>query len=205
MWVMDPTSALAPNEARVLEALLRIDVPVTGRAVARITGLSQSTAQRALTKLRQAGLAVAESAPPSLLFRANPDHLAMPALLTLLRLDDQLRARIAEHVAEWRPPPVSVVVYGSVARGRATAGSDVDLLVVRPDTIRPDQANWQRQVADLADRVQRWTGRRASIVDLARHEAAQGLADREQFLVEADRDGWLVAGDALRELAWGRT
>jgi predicted nucleotidyltransferase len=194
------SSVLAPNEARVLSALLRVDAPLTGRAVARITGLTQSTAQRVLIRLREAGLVLAEPAPPSLLYRANPDHLAMPAMVSLLGLADELRARLAECVAGWRLAPESVVVYGSVARQETTSASDMDVLVVRPDTAEPDDATWQGQVADLADHIRRWTGRRASLIDMSRHELVQGLADGEPFLVAADADGWLIAGRPLREL-----
>ena len=91
--------------------------------MARITGLTQSTAQRTLTRLREGGLVLAESAPPSLLYRANPDHLAMPAMISLLGLDDELRARVADRVAAWGLPPLSLVVYGSVTRGEATSAS----------------------------------------------------------------------------------
>jgi predicted nucleotidyltransferase len=198
-------AALDPSEARVLAALLRVDTPLSGRAIARVTGLTQSSAQRTLTRLRASGLVVAEPAPPSLLYRANPDHLALPALLDLLRLDDELRARMAAHVAGWQAPAAAVVVYGSVARGDAVAGSDLDVLVVRPDTTEPDDSTWQQQLADLADRLQRWTGRRTSVVEMSQHEAARGLADREQFLVEAERDGWQIAGRTLAQLAESRT
>jgi predicted nucleotidyltransferase len=191
---------LAPNEVRVLRALLRVETPLTGRAVARITGLTQSTAQRTLTRLREGGLVLAESAPPSLLYRANPDHLAMPAMISLLGLDDELRARVADGVAAWPLQPASLVVYGSVARKETTSASDLDVLVVRPDTTEPDDATWQGQVADLADRLRRWTGRRTSLIDMSQHELVQGLADREPFLVAADRDGWLIAGRPLGEL-----
>lgn len=191
---------LAPNEVRVLRALLRVDTPLTGRAVARVTGLTQSTAQRALTRLREVGLVLAESAPPSLLYRANPDHLAMPAMISLLGLDDELRARVADGVAAWPLQPASLVVYGSVARKETTSASDLDVLVVRPDATEPDDATWQGQVADLADRLRRWTGRRTSLIDMSQHELVQGLADREPFLVAANRDGWLIAGRPLGEL-----
>lgn len=186
---------------RVLAALLRVETSVTGRAVARITGLTQSTAQRALARLREAGLVVAEPVPPALLYRANRDHLAMPALLSLLRLDNELRMRMAKNVAEWQLPPASMIVYGSLARGEATAESDLDVLVVRPDTIDDaDDATWQPQLTELADCLQRWTGRRASILDMSQREAIDGLAGREPFLLHADRDGWLIAGRALGEL-----
>ncbi len=196
---------LSRHEERILRALLRLETPLTGRAIARTAGLSQATAQRALTRLRESGLVVADQAPPSLLYRANAEHLAIPALLALLRLDEQLRARLGEHVAGWQVPPVSVVVYGSVPRRQATVASDLDVLVVRPGAIAPDAETWQQQLSDLADRVRVWTGRRASIIEMSVDEAAEGMTDREPFLVEAARDGWLIGGQALNELAGQRT
>ncbi len=196
---------LSRHEERILRSLLRVEAPLSGRAIARTTGLSQATAQRALTRLRESGLVLADQAPPSLLYRANAEHLAIPALLALLRLDEQLHARLGEHVAGWPVQPVSVVVHGSVPRRQATVASDLDVLVVRPEAIAPDAETWQQQLSDLADRVRVWTGRRASIVEMSVDEAAEGMADREPFLVEAARDGWLIAGQALSELAGQRT
>ncbi len=192
--------SLTPTEARVLTALLRVDAPLTGRAIARVAGLTQPTAQRTLMRLRKAGLVIAAPSPPSLLYRPNSEHLAMPALLALLHLDDELRARMAKHVAGWHLPPASVVIFGSIARGEAMAGSDLDVLVVRRDTIEPDESVWQNQLSDLAERLRGWTGRRASTIDMSRHEVTDGLAHREPFLVEVERDGHLIAGQALREL-----
>jgi predicted nucleotidyltransferase/biotin operon repressor len=191
---------LAPTEARVLEALLRARGQISGRALGRITGLTQSSVQRALVKLRSAGLILAESAPPAHLYRANPEHLAMPALTALLHLDEQLRFRMGEQIAGWAVPPLSVVVFGSVARREAKPGSDLDVLVVRPDAVAPDDADWEHQVAELADRLQAWTGRPASVMDLDRSELADGLANSEPFLVAAEREGWLIAGRALGHL-----
>src|SRR5262249_33599016 len=115
-------------------------------------------------------------------------------------LEEQLRARFAELVAGWERRPESMVVYGSVARGQATPASDVDVLAVRPEGIDPDEETWQGQLAELSDRVLRWTGRRASVVAMSAAEAREGLSAREPYLVEADRDGWLIAGRALHEL-----
>jgi predicted nucleotidyltransferase len=202
---MDAGLQLTSTEAQVLVALLRMDTPLSGRAIARITGLTQATARRALVRLREVGLVAAEAVPPALLYRANHDHLAMPALLALLRLGSELRARVAEQVGGWRVPPMSALIYGSFARGELATHSDVDVLVVRPDTVRPDDTMWQGQIADLADRIQRWTGRRANVIDMDIREAVRGLSDREPFLVEVDKHGWLIAGRTISELAEGRT
>lgn len=198
---MAALATLDPHGLRMLRVLLGGGPPMTGRALARVTGLSQSTAQRGLARLRQAGLVVVEHAPPALIYRANTEHLAMPALAALVRLEEQLRARFAEQVAGWKRQPESLLVFGSVARGQATPASDVDILVVRPQDTEPDEETWQGQLADLADRTLRWTGRRASVIELSAAEARDGLAEREPYLVEADREGWLIAGRALQDLA----
>lgn len=194
-------SALIPEADRqVLLALLRTDAAVSGRALARMTGLSQPTAQRALVRLREQGLLMAESAPPALLYRANQDHLAMPALVDLLNLNERLRERAAEEVARWKVPPVSLVLYGSTARGAPGPGSDVDVLVVRADDLEPDDPTWARQVSALSEALFRWTGRRASVVELSAGEVVRGLRGRESFIVAAADEGIVISGESLRAL-----
>src|ERR1700730_18610831 len=82
-------------------------------------------------------------------------------------------------------------------RPRHTRGS--------PDTAEPDDAVWQIQLAALVDHVQRWSGRRASVIEMSRGEVNHGLTIREPFLVEAAREGWVVAGKPLPELAGSGT
>jgi predicted nucleotidyltransferase len=118
----------------------------------------------------------------------------------MARLDDELRDRLRQVIAEWSVVPESVVLYGSVARGEPAQRSDVDVLAVRPNDLEPDQATWQRQLAELGELVRRWTGRRASVVDMSGTEAAHGLAAGEPFLTDADRDGWLLGGRPLGEV-----
>jgi predicted nucleotidyltransferase len=200
---MNAPTALSAPELQVLRALIRGGPAISGRAVARIAGLPTTTARRALAHLAESGLVLTEHVPPAIVYRANRDHLAMPALLSLTELDDQLRTRLAEQIAGWQVRPEALVVFGSIARGEASSGSDVDLLAIRPEGVDPDHRLWQEQLADLADRVGRWTGRPASVIEMNRGEARQGMADGEAFLLEADRDGWLIAGTALRNLAAG--
>jgi predicted nucleotidyltransferase len=102
-------SLLTAPERKLLIALLRTDAAVSGRALARMTELSQPTAQRALVRLRESGLVVTEDAPPALLYRANREHVAMPAVRDLLDLADRLRQRAGQELAAWAIPPVSAV------------------------------------------------------------------------------------------------
>lgn len=187
-------------ERDVLRALLRTDAGLSGRALARVTGLTQSSAQRALVRLRERGLVLADEAPPALLYRVNRDHVAIPALLELLSLPERIRERAAELIRPWKVQPVSAVLYGSVARRHAGPGSDVDMLVVRPSQTRPDDPVWEDQVAALSDALRRWTGLTPSVLELTPAQVRRGLAGREPYLVDAADGGLLVIGRTLRDI-----
>jgi predicted nucleotidyltransferase len=192
------------TQRKLFAVLMRSDVALSGRALGRMTGLSQSTAQRGLVQLRDRGLVLSENAPPSLLYRLNRDHLALPALTELLNLREQLRERAAAHLAKWALPAAAAVLYGSVARDEAMAGSDVDLLLVRPPRLRPDEPEWEPQVADLSVWLTRWTGRPASIIEMTAAEIRQGLSAGEPYLVAAAAEGVLLIGRPLSAFG-GRT
>lgn len=178
----------------MLLVLLRSDVAVSGRALARMSGLPQSTAQRALVRLRDRGLVLAPEAPPSLLYRANRDHLPMPAIVELLTLRERLHERAIGEVDSWTVAPTAAVLYGSVARGDAHQKSDVDVLLVRPPRLRPDEPIWEAQVVRFGELLTQWTGRPASVIELTSTQARQGLAAREPYLVAAAAEGLLLRG-----------
>lgn len=191
---------VSEKEALVLDALLRADAPVSGRALSRITGLSQSSAQRAVARLRQTGLVETLSVPPALLYRPNLDHLAMPLVREMLNLDRVLRDRLADLVSTWKVKAENVTVYGSVARGEPTDVSDIDVLVIRRFGVRVDDPVWQEQIASMGSMLQRWTGRRASVIEVSSIDARHGLSSGEKYLCEAARDGWTVSGRPLAVL-----
>jgi predicted nucleotidyltransferase len=127
----------------------------------------------------------------------------MPGIRALTQVEEELRSRVADEVAGWKAPAVSLIVYGSLARGESKPGSDVDLLAIRPDETDPDEPSWESQLAELAEHIRQWTGRSASVVEMSRSEAVDGLAGKEPFLLSADRDGWVIAGQTLRGLVAG--
>ena len=84
--------------------------------------------------------------------------------------------------SEW-PPTKLVAVYGSVARGSAEEGSDIDLLHVVPDSVALE--------AELSERYDALTN--DSIVDPSLEYGPQRIVSREWF-TEAEFDAGLNAG-----------
>jgi predicted nucleotidyltransferase len=96
----------------------------------------------------------------------------------LLRDLDELRRRLAPHVARAR----RVIAFGSVARGEADAGSDLDLIVVA-DTSRP----FFERFKDFAGLYDVWP--RLDLLVYTPAELERMVDEGNPFVLEALREG----------------
>ncbi|WP_162606170.1 nucleotidyltransferase domain-containing protein [Jiangella asiatica] len=144
-----------------------------------------------------------QEATPSLLYTLNRDHVAAPAVLALADIRSEFIRRIRDHVRTWELRPVSVAVFGSMARGDGDVESDVDVFVVRPDQVDGEDVTWRKQVSDLSDAIARWSGNRASMIEVSVREA-RGMQDRlEPVVDELARDAVHIAGRPVADLLGG--
>lgn len=129
----------------VLEAVLgsRTKVAVTrllcgyrkafsGREIARRVKHNAAHVHKVLRELVSAGLVEAERVGRVRLFRLAEDNPWVRGVLTpLFEAEAQTERKLWEEVAQAVGPGlVSLVLFGSRARGKARAGSDVDILAV---------------------------------------------------------------------------
>jgi uncharacterized protein len=128
------------TKVRVLRALMQLDSPVSGGEAKRLAGVRSADALwTALDELSVLGILTREQTRGSHLYRINREHDFAAPLATLfavetahvIRLRDRLHDCLAK--AGMKEEVHSVILYGSNARGEATASSDVDLLVLVED------------------------------------------------------------------------
>ncbi|MBI2458867.1 MAG: nucleotidyltransferase domain-containing protein [candidate division NC10 bacterium] len=104
------------------------DAPLHLREIQRRAGLSLGTIQQELRKLKRLGLLDSRADGNRLWYQANRGHPLYPEIHRLVLktsgLVDVLRTTLKDPRIEW------AFVFGSIARGEETAGSDVDLMVV---------------------------------------------------------------------------
>jgi predicted nucleotidyltransferase len=192
----DPLSLLGPSATvRVVRALLESPgLPLSGREVARRADLSPRGAQLALAPLVAAGLVDKATLPPAQGFMLNPDHVSAEGLLALAKPGGLLMERIASVVGQWRPPAVSVVLFGSFARGEAGPESDIDLLVVRPASVDALDPAWEHNLGQLERSVERWTGNRAEVLEYSVDDLKERDAAGAPFLRSVVSEGVTIAG-----------
>lgn len=104
------------------------DTPLHLREIQRRSGLSLGTMQQELRKLKRLGLLISRADGNRLSYQVNKGHPLYPEIHRLVLktsgLADVLRSTLRDPKIEW------AFVFGSIARGEETAGSDVDLMVV---------------------------------------------------------------------------
>lgn len=172
MNVAEPHTAICPTlDSGVLSMLADTTRPLTGREVARLMGRnSHSGVLDVLNRLSEHGLVDRQEAGRALLYTLNRDHLAAPAVSILAGIRGELLDRVRERIGGWELQPLHVSLFGSVARRDGDVDSDIDLFVVRPNKLGDDDSRWRGQIDDLAGSVQRWTGNRAGIAEVAEAE-----------------------------------
>jgi predicted nucleotidyltransferase len=198
-----PISSIAPPlVARVLEVLSGTTRPLAGREIGRIIGEgSPNGVWKALNRLEEQGVVLAEHRSRATYYVANREHLAWPAIETLTRLRGELTARLGREVEHWEVAALHASIFGSTARGDADQKSDVDLLLVRPGNLDDEDAQtWDAQVTSVRDAVRRWTGNRCQTFVVDRSRLGEYVRAQDPLIRAWLDDEVLLSGTPIREL-----
>ena len=201
MDVSKPFTALSPSvDVDVLVALAGSSTPRSGREVARRADRSKTGVKHVLDRLVDHGLVDRLEAGSTLLYSLNRDHLLAPAVEQMASARAEMIRRLREEIGDWELPAVHASLFGSAARGQGDTRSDIDLLVVRPADIDPEDETWRAQIDTLAGSVRRWTGNHAGIAEISEGELPRLRKERPPVLEEVRRDAVDLAGQRSRIL-----
>ena len=206
MDLSSPISSVIPSaHGAVLVVLARTTEPLSGRKVAELTNgkVSQKQANNVLGELSEAGVVLRESRPPANLYRLNRDHVAAEGIRALSDMWGRLVQRIRDDISLWEAPVLSACLFASAARGEASTGSDIDVLLVRDEdggSTEEAEQQWLDQVERLSERITAWSGNPCELLELTPVEL-QAAALREDRLVrDLRRDAILLVGVDVRDL-----
>jgi predicted nucleotidyltransferase len=153
-----------------------------------------------MRNLVEHGLVNREEVGRTFLYELNRDHLLAPIVEQMAGARAELVRRLCDEIDAWEISPVHASLFGSAARGDGDARSDIDLLVVRPAEVDPDDLQWRKQVDELADLVRRWTGNNAGIAEVSEGDLPRLRKDRPPVVEEVSEDAVDLAGEATRKL-----
>lgn len=198
--LQDPARAvMAAATSAVLRALVGApEARFTMRQLAAVAGVSHNAAQTVVHRLAEHGLLVTEPAGRAVLCSFNRDHLAADAVVALVTLRARLLELLVGEIAAWSVVPLHASLYGSGARGDGTTSSDLDLLVVRPDTLDADaEALWDSQLSASAVRVRLATGNPVNYLDVTSAGLQDAVRSAESIVVSWRQDAVHLFGRRL--------
>lgn len=210
---MDLTDALPdviPSvDGLVLRVLARSDLEMSGRQIADAAGASPERVRQVLNRLAAVGLVTARRTRSIVSFRANHDHLLWPSIQRLVIDADQivhlLKQRlvaIVQGVADAeRTDRISLALFGSVARGEAGPGSDVDVLLVTPDEMQPDDVD--ALIAAIIEATVSGTGNDCSVYAATRSRVDELVAANDPMVPSWIADAQTFHGPDLHRRLTG--
>lgn len=155
--------------------LLRPEEALHGREIARRTGLPAGTITRELNMLAEVGLLKREKRGNQQVYSAETSSSIFPELSSILRKTSGMVEPLALALAPLAPSLRVAFVFGSMAQGRETAGSDIDVMLI-------GKAGFGR-VAELLFPVQATLGREINAQVISATEF-RAKARTEPFLVD---------------------
>lgn len=163
------------------------------RELARVAEVAPGAIQRELARLTEAGIILRSVRGNQVYYQANatcPIYAELVGLITkTVGLTDVLRSSLAPLVQGIRV----AFIYGSVARGELTKGSDVDLMIV-------GSINFSQVVAAIAP-VQQKLAREVNPTVYPVAEFRRKIAEGHHFLQTVTREPKVFLVGDERELA----
>lgn len=203
MDLSNPLATVAPTlDAGVLQVLAATTAVCTAGEVHRRLGRgSDEGVRRVLGRLVEQGVVVIDTPGRYPVYLLNRHHVAVRHIEALTRVRGEIVDLIRGEVNSWQVVPTHVGLFGSFARGTANAGSDIDVLVVRPEQLDAAVEDaWLDQLSRLHDRIRSWTGNAAQVLDLAPAMLGQ-MAHQGDPLVDSWRADMVhVQGERLLDL-----
>ena len=144
----------SPYRRQVLAVLfLRPDEQFHVRQLARMTGVSAGSLHRELKAMAESGLLLRENIGNQVFYRANTECSIYEELASIFRKTVGLTSLLQDALSDLGDKIEVAFVFGSMASGRQTAGSDLDICVLGEVSLReivkalsPVQETLQREI-----------------------------------------------------------
>jgi len=125
-------SFLFPGYRREVLGLLLLhpEIRYHVREIARLTNTTAGSLHRELSKLATAQVLIREESGNQVYYRANTDFLIFEELASILRKTSGIADVLAKALSSVSEKIEVAFIFGSVARGTETSGSDIDVLII---------------------------------------------------------------------------
>lgn len=189
------------SKVKILRFLVKSQAQLNGREIAKNVGLSHVKAHTALKDLTKQGVVNMRSVGSSLVYWLNEEHFLVKEII---RPAFEKEDGVFEHVARLilkeisLPKPLSIVLFGSFAKGNASADSDIDVVVIYPHS--KNKPVISKELSEAEKKITALFGNHLSSVPLSIDGFQNKLKKKDNFINEIIRTGKVIYGKSITEL-----
>jgi predicted nucleotidyltransferase len=195
-----PVEAVIPGaQGKLLAVFAETTAGLSVRTAARLSGVSLAQTSRILPELATLGILDRTEIPPSTVYQLVEENAASRAIRSLARSRDRVLSELGGLAKSMVIPPVSIIVFGSFARGEAGRESDIDIVMVRGSCIDAS-SEWSEGLDEWRRSARRLTGNEVEVMEVDEFDVSLRLRSRRPVWQDIRREGIVVFGKTLQEL-----
>lgn len=172
---------------------------LSGRELAKLTKVSQFKIRIVLDNLSRQGLLKRQVVGRAHLYTLNTHHFLVEKIKPLLEIEEDFFTFVGAWIRKRVfPKPLSIILFGSVARGEERSDSDVDLLFIYKKGGSQEKLAEKIQEA-IADSLE-YFGNRFAPVLTTPLDFQKAIKTRDPFFLQILKEGFVIAGATMNEV-----
>ena len=188
------------SKLKILRLLFKGAIERTGREIARSIRMDHKTCHRALRELAQQGVVIVTHTGGGDLYKLNTRNLLVRKILNpLFETEKNLLRTMAKLLVKRLGFPItSIILFGSTAKGLDRPTSDVDVLILIPQSKRKKEA--EDRLNQIEFNFIAEFGNMLSPIVLPVSEFSRRYKKGDKLLREILRTGEVIAGKSIEEV-----
>lgn len=184
---------------RILRYLCQAGGSHTGRAIAKAVAVSHTAVSRTLQHLAESELVDLRPVGRAVIGSFNRDHWLAAALAGLFRAEATYREQLASRLNKaMQPAPISVILFGSMARGEVRRASDIDILCIIAQA--KDQEHLERGLHAAAADLRRTFGHPVNALVWSKRVLTQRYQAKDPLARNIVNSGEILYGAPMMDL-----
>ncbi len=172
-----PFRTVTPSlDGEILAVLVRTNEECTAPRIHALIGeFSESGVRKACTRLSGQGIVLQRRVGHADVYQLNREHVAAEPVIALAELRDTFVDRLSAHLGDWPQPCAYAALFGAATRRSMGGKADIDVFIVRPDSVDERDPQWRGQVDSLRSRIKNWTGNGTRVLEYREKQMQDGL------------------------------
>lgn len=194
-----------PAKIKTVKLLMKQPEGVSGRELGRLIGVSHFKSHSVLTELAKQGMLIVRKAGKANIYKLNKQHLMIEKLRPLFQMEENIFTIVGDLLfSKLKPKPLSIILYGSIARNEERPDSDIDILVIYDDDVFDPKLT--DEILEEGSDMPAKFGNRLSAIAVQLSKFQGGVKSKDPLFYRIFREGRVIAGLSINEVqGYGRT